>query len=282
MAARQPKFITQALAELRKRRPCRSCGRLFRPERIDALTCSETCRWRRSHGQPDYIDSLNTEQAVLEARQFHARIEYLLKEVQAHTAADRERRRQVAKVRAVVEQATAVQTLLNTVRAEAERLRDLASALPPTIPVPLSEAEPDTQAKSRAVKEQTTAVRTLLDALRAEGEKLRDLNIERQSATAIAGPGISPGGGTPKMGATAGVSTVWTAIPGSAIPSRPLSPEATAVVEKIFQAWRIEVIRALNEALQAGARTPDQIQTFVIKALPHIPPEAIVTILKEL
>jgi hypothetical protein len=94
MAARQSEFITQALAELRKRRPCRSCGRPFRPERIDALTCSETCRWRRSHGQPDYIDSLNTEQAVHEARQFHARIEYLLKEVQAHTAAERERRRE--------------------------------------------------------------------------------------------------------------------------------------------------------------------------------------------
>jgi hypothetical protein len=163
MAARQPEFITQALAELRKRRPCRSCGRPFRPERIDALTCSETCRWRRSHGQPSYIDNLNTEVAVHQARQFHARIESLLKEVQAYTAAERKRRR------------------------------------------------------------------------------------ERRAAEDI--------------------GRDWRAV----------------LFAKIFQAWRKEVVRALNDVLSdRRSLTPDQLQAALAERLPHIPLEAIAAILKEL
>jgi hypothetical protein len=44
-----------------------------------------------------------------------------------------------------------------------------------------------------------------------------------------------------------------------------------------------QVTKALNATLSDGrVRTPDQIQAAISKALPHIPPEAIAAILKEL
>jgi hypothetical protein len=95
--ARTPEAITQALAELRRPRPCRVCGTVFRPERFDTRVCSDTCRWRRTHGDGGdlaYVEALQTEAARAKARHQHAHIEALIKEVQAHTAAERERRRQ--------------------------------------------------------------------------------------------------------------------------------------------------------------------------------------------
>src|SRR5260370_18325341 len=44
-------YPTRTLAALRRSRPCRVCGTVFRPERWDALTCSDTCRSRRGRGQ---------------------------------------------------------------------------------------------------------------------------------------------------------------------------------------------------------------------------------------
>jgi len=96
-------------------------------------------------------------------------------------------------------------------------------------------------------------------------------------ATIFAGPGVStmvvPGSGTPKTGAAP------TIIPAGR--SRALSPEATAVLEKIFQTWRVAVVRALNEAVRDGVKTPEAIQAAISKTLPHIPPEAITEILKK-
>src|ERR1035438_5878159 len=52
-----------------KPRFCRVCGQPFRPVRSDALTCSTTCRMRKSRGQDlAYLAALPDRQA--EARRF--------------------------------------------------------------------------------------------------------------------------------------------------------------------------------------------------------------------
>jgi hypothetical protein len=152
-----------------------------------------------------------------------------------------------------------------------------------------------TEAASRVIGRIAQAVREgreiSTDAILAElpkdipvtsGELERIIKQEMKGtpsrATIFAGPGVStmvvPGSGTPKTGAA---STII----ADQVPFRPLSPEATAVLEKIFQTWRVAVVRALNEAVRDGVKTPEAIQAAISKALPHIPPEAITEILKK-
>jgi hypothetical protein len=88
--------INRIMAQLKEPRPCKVCGTVFRPQRwTTAVLCSTTCQ-QRSHRGGDfmYIGQLPTEVARKEARARHERIEALIKEVQAHRAAVRERRRQ--------------------------------------------------------------------------------------------------------------------------------------------------------------------------------------------
>jgi hypothetical protein len=99
-------------------------------------------------------------------------------------------------------------------------------------------------------------------------------------ATIFAGPGVSamvvPGSGTPKTG-------VASTIIADQVPFRPLSPEATAILEKTFQAWRLAVIKAFDDMPKDDrvGRTLEAVHAAISKALPHIPPEAITEILKK-
>src|SRR5438270_13996128 len=66
--------MKNTLAFLRRPRPCRVCGTVFRPERWDALTCSDTCRSLRMRGQDlAYVADLPETQQT-KHRQLHSNI----------------------------------------------------------------------------------------------------------------------------------------------------------------------------------------------------------------
>src|SRR2546423_15628894 len=67
-------YRTRTLAFLRRPRPCRVCGTVFRPERWDALTCSDTCRSRRMRGQDlAYVANLPEAQQT-KHRELHSNV----------------------------------------------------------------------------------------------------------------------------------------------------------------------------------------------------------------
>jgi hypothetical protein len=285
---------TKALAELRQPRPCRVCGLVFTPKRWDKLLCSTTCQ-QRYHRGGDLAYLIHLPEAARgEARRRHAYIEALIKEVQAHTAAERERRYKRRGYLATGQMLAAAETLAlahfrKNPNIDRDDLIDVVVEeldLPPvfaasTVNSIMSVRQVVLERLRRSAATRDQLIGAVRDAFWYWSEESAAVIVDdvlalpSATATIIAGPGVSTmvGGGTPKTG----VASTMTA--GPAVPFRPLSPEATAVLEKIFQAWRIEVVRALNEAAQAGMRP---IQATISKALPHIPPEAIAAILKEL
>jgi hypothetical protein len=249
---------TKALAELRQPRPCRVCGLVFTPKRWDKVLCSTTCQQRYHRGGDlAYIDRFTTEVARGAARRRHERIQELIESLQDYTAAEREclrhRRAAGAFGQPFGRAAIAVIEHLAFMRGWQ---RD-----PPAITTPEMVMEAINQVIPNCSEEFAAQLQAfILDTL---GSQLR----AGDRSTVIAD----------RSGTTGAASALMMVDP--AVPFRPLSPEATAVLEKIFQTWRVEVVRALNEAVQAGMRP---IQAAISKALPHIPPEAIAAILKEL
>jgi hypothetical protein len=297
--------ITRALAGLRRPRPCRVCGTVFRPERFDTLVCSDTCRWRKTHGggaDLAYIETLQTEVAVYEARRFHEHIESLIKEVRAHTAAERERRYKRRGYLANGQMFAAAETLAlahfrTNPNIDRDELTDAVMEELDYPPVFVASKVNHIMEVRRVVLErlhQSPATRDQLieavrDAIWYCDDALAAVIVDSvlalpSTATIIADPDVftiaapvAPGGDTPKAGAAS------TATTGPAVPSRPLLPEATAILEKLYQTWRLAVIKVLDDLPPADRRVEDKASaTALNKVLPHIPPEAIRQILKEL
>jgi hypothetical protein len=84
----------RALRFLRQPRPCRVCGTVFKPERFNALTCSNTCRSRRMRGQDlAYLVGLGTAAREDQVR-LHENVAALISELMRSFAALRQRRRE--------------------------------------------------------------------------------------------------------------------------------------------------------------------------------------------
>jgi hypothetical protein len=76
-----------------KSRFCRVCGQPFRPVRFDALTCSGTCRMRKSRGADlAYLTTLPPDQARAR-RMIHDAVEFEIATARDVGAAQREGRR---------------------------------------------------------------------------------------------------------------------------------------------------------------------------------------------
>jgi hypothetical protein len=287
---------TKALAELRQPRPCRVCGLVFTPKRWDKLLCSTTCQ-QRYHRGGDLAYLIHLPEAARgEARRRHAYIEALIKEVQAHTAAERERRYKRRGYLATGQMLAAAETLAlahfrKNPNIDRDDLIDVVVEeldLPPvfaasTVNSIMSVRQVVLERLRRSAATRDQLIAAVRDAFWYWSEEsaaviVDDVLALPSAATIIAGPGVSTmvGGGTPKTG----VASTMTA--GSAVPFRPLSPEVTAVLEKIFQAWRIEVVKAFDDLPKADRGNHTTIVTALSKALPHIPPEAIAQIMKEL
>ena len=86
--------MKDTLAFLRRSRPCRVCGMVFRPERWDALTCSDTCRSRRMRGNDLlYVADLpEVEQA--HHRELHSNVGLAIEVLRTFRTADHRRRRE--------------------------------------------------------------------------------------------------------------------------------------------------------------------------------------------
>jgi hypothetical protein len=84
----------RALRFLHQPRPCRVCGMVFRPERVDALTCSSTCRSRRKRGWDlAYVAGLGKAAREDQVR-LHENVAELISELMRSFAALRQRRRE--------------------------------------------------------------------------------------------------------------------------------------------------------------------------------------------
>ncbi len=87
-------YPTRTMAALRRSRPCRVCGTVFRPERWDALTCSDTCRSRRMRGQDlAYVADLPEAQQA-KHRELHSNVGLAIEVLRTFSTADRRRRRE--------------------------------------------------------------------------------------------------------------------------------------------------------------------------------------------
>ncbi len=86
--------MKDTLAFLRRSRPCRVCGMVFRPERWDALTCSDTCRSRRMRGNDLlYVADLpEVEQA--HHRELHSNVGLAIEMLKTFSTGERRRRRE--------------------------------------------------------------------------------------------------------------------------------------------------------------------------------------------
>jgi hypothetical protein len=286
--------IDRIVAELREPRRCRVCGLWFRPERWTALLCSTTCQ-QRSHRGGDLAYLADLDPAIRDFdRRRHENVKALINQLREHNRAVEARRHETdtAEILGRFWLSYAEDTVrirLAFLWAQ-QQTREPPEATPEIVLEAINEIMPSYPAEAAA---QIQAI--ILDRLRKRRERLtteaagrvigriaqaaregRALSTVMVGVSTIADP-VAPGGGAPKTAPTPTIITDPT------VPFRSLSPEAAAVLEKIFQAWRIEVVEALSDLLKQDGqvRSPEETVLAIQQLHSYIPIEAIRQILKE-
>jgi hypothetical protein len=235
--------VNQAQAFLHQPRPCRVCGTTFRPERWDALVCSSTCKARRLRGQDlTYLAGLGLA-AAKEHEMRHKEVAASIARLKAHFAAERKRREDRKADEKLREQWEAAQIMT-----ENEFLKRPASTREAITEAVLAIMGPKYQFFITIAADRLLLTREF--GRRWVFEHPSDSRESLIEAVRMLG-------------------------------LRYIRMVAEVIVDEALKC-RAQVTKAFNSLLSDGQlRTPDQIQAAISKALPHIPPEAIATILKQ-